>query len=562
MLKEKKAKKYKNRLKPSVVKDSDERYFLNPPKHLSQNRQAVFLSIKQASEWASDYLKKEVTTSNISYLIQYGRIKKIGDNGSTLVDKNELLGYYQSNGTRATEWKEQLGNDLNWALSFDEYKESETTKHVHRLHPYKGKFIPQLVEYFLDGHKDKFKKEVYFKEDDIVLDPFCGSGTTLVQASELGMHAIGIDVSAFNAMISNVKVTRFGIKETKAELNKITESLQKFVAKSKVAEFENALFEELNQFNNKYFPVPGYKYKLAQKQINEREYGQKYEKEFLPVFNKLVKKYKIKLRQKSSKTFLDKWYLQNVRKEINFVHKQIKKVKDEDVRKILSVILSRTIRSCRATTHADLATLFEPITSTYYCGKHGKICKPLFSILKWWESYSKDTLTRFEEYKKLRKINCQRCLTGDSRNIDIFKELKEQDPYFYRLAKKKKIKGIFSSPPYVGLIDYHEQHAYAYDLFNFKRNDNLEIGPLFKGQGREAKESYTQGIADVLNNCKRFFVEDYDVFLVANDKYSMYSTIAEKAGMRIVNQFKRPVLNRTEKDKGAYSEIIFYLKKQ
>ena len=49
---------------------------------------------------------------------------------------------------------------------------------------------------------------------------------------------------------------------------------------------------------------------------------------------------------------------------------------------------------------------------------------------------------------------------------------------------------------------------------------------------------------------------------MANDKYNMYPTIAENAGMKIVNQFKRPVLNRTEKDKGAYSEIIFHLKKK
>ncbi|MGE0087128.1 MAG: DNA methyltransferase [Desulfococcaceae bacterium] len=40
---------------------------------------------------------------------------------------------------------------------------------------------------------DDFKKDVYFKPGDIVLDPFCGSGTTLVQANEMGMHAIGID---------------------------------------------------------------------------------------------------------------------------------------------------------------------------------------------------------------------------------------------------------------------------------------------------------------------------------------------------------------------------------
>jgi hypothetical protein len=55
-------------------------------------------------------------------------------------------------------------------------------------------------------------------------------------------------------------------------------------------------------------------------------------------------------------------------------------------------------------------------------------------------------------------------------------------------------------------------------------------------------------------------VEDYDVFLVANDRNNLYPRIAEMAGMKIVNQYKRPVLNRTERDKGAYSEIIFHLK--
>jgi hypothetical protein len=110
------------------------------------------------------------------------------------------------------------------------------------------------------------------------------------------------------------------------------------------------------------------------------------------------------------------------------------------------------------------------------------------------------------------------------------------------------------------LIDYHEQYAYAYDLFGFDRKDESEIGPLFKGQTLEAKKSYIQGISDVLNNCKRFLADDYDVFLVANDKYNMYPTIAENAEMRIVNQFKRPVLNRTEKDKAAYSETIFHLR--
>jgi hypothetical protein len=520
-----------------------------------------FLTIKEASEWATEYLGKTVTTSNISYLIQYGRIKKNGENGTRQVSKNELINYYRSyNGKREISWKNQLGEDLNWALSFDQYKEADTTKHVHRLHPYKGKFIPQLVEYFLDSHTDNFKGEIYFKKGDIILDPFCGSGTTLVQANELGMHAIGIDISAFNSLISNCKITKYNLIDIQSEIFEITGSLKKFLSKLHVLEFDEKLLQALYEFNNKYFPVPEYKYKVKRGEINEDEYGELKAKEFLRIYERLIKQYDIKLHRNESKTFLDKWYLQHIREEIEFVFKSIKKIQNQDTKKIISLILSRTMRSCRATTHADLATLVEPITTTYYCAKHGKICKPLFSILKWWETYTKDTIKRLSQFDKLRTQTFQFCLTGDSRTIDILKELQKQNPPFAELAGKQKIHGIFSSPPYVGLIDYHEQHAYAYDLFGFERRDELEIGPLFKGIGKEARQSYIEGITNVLNNCKRFLIDDYNIFLVANDKYNIYPIIVENAGMQIVNQFKRPVLNRTEKDKGAYSETIFHIK--
>ncbi len=77
--------------------------------------------------------------------------KVCANSGVTLVSKNDLIHYYSQNGNaKEHEWKKKLGADLNWVLSFEGVKESERTKHVHRLHPYKGKFVPQLVEYFLD----------------------------------------------------------------------------------------------------------------------------------------------------------------------------------------------------------------------------------------------------------------------------------------------------------------------------------------------------------------------------------------------------------------------------
>lgn len=105
------------------------------------------LTISEASKFATEYIQKSVTESNITYLIQYGRIDRFENGGLIYVDQGQLVSYYQSfREKKEIEWKNILGDDTNWELSFDGYKEAETTKHVHRLHPYKGKFIPQLVE--------------------------------------------------------------------------------------------------------------------------------------------------------------------------------------------------------------------------------------------------------------------------------------------------------------------------------------------------------------------------------------------------------------------------------
>ena len=79
-----------------------------------------------------------------------------------------------------------------------------TTKDVnpytHGFHKYPAKFIPQIpkwaIKKYLDGHKHK-----------TVFDPFCGSGTTLVESNISGNNAIGIDIDPLSALISKVKTT-------------------------------------------------------------------------------------------------------------------------------------------------------------------------------------------------------------------------------------------------------------------------------------------------------------------------------------------------------------------
>ncbi|GHU91052.1 hypothetical protein AGMMS49925_04940 [Deltaproteobacteria bacterium] len=153
----------------------------------------------------------------------------------------------------------------------------------------------------------------------------------------------GIDISAFNSLIGNCKVTKYNISDLWCEIIQITNNLEFFIKNFHIVEFEEKLLRELNAFNNKYFPVQNYIYRLRNKLINEREYGVEKEKLFLLIYERLVSEYGIKLQQDKSKIFLDKWYSQHIRNEIDLIFGEIKKIQNSNTKKIISVILSRTI---------------------------------------------------------------------------------------------------------------------------------------------------------------------------------------------------------------------------
>ena len=436
------------------------------------------------------------TRSNISYLLQYDRLRKYdatgkvvrrAPNGGLRVSRRELLGYVESWNQRVRSRMAEL-RITDTSIAFLEVPERDRTKHVHRLHPYLGKFIPQLAGHFLS---------MYFAAGQIVLDPFCGSGTTLVEASERGIRSVGVDVSEFNVMVSRVKLADYDVRRLQREVEEI--------------------LRRTTEFSYKEFPgTKGHVYSPGD------WHG----------------------------SYLERWFAPRSLKELLYYRDLIPEYENQDV---LKVLLSRTARSCRLVHHYDLATPSGPVRGPYICYKHkGKVCTPVTTIIPRLRLYSEDTVRRIAEFQQLRKPAESLVIEGDSRTVRLEDELRNVKGF-----GRRKVQGMVTSPPYVGQIDYHEQHRYAYELFGIERRDKLEIGPKTSGKGARAQSEYVKDMADSLDNLVPAMSKDASILLVANDKLGLYPKIFEQAGMRIERTFERPVEDRTERDKRPYSETVF-----
>jgi DNA modification methylase len=379
-------------------------------------------------------------------------------------------------------WREKNIQNFGIDLSFADVPEFQRTKHVHRLHPYLGKFIPQLVEAFL-------KK--YFKRGQMILDPFLGSGTTLIEANLLNMPSIGIELSEFSYLIAKVKIQKYNIELVEKEILDILNKTKKF--SQEIQKNQKSLFEDWSFEPSEYFKI---------------------------------------------------WYHPRAIKEIYFYRSLISNYRNQD---ILKIILSRSARSARQIPHYDLARPKKPVKEKYWCIKHRRYCYPIDNAIKFINRYSWDTINRIKEFDKLRTPAEVILLQGDARTI--------------KLPIGKEVDGIFTSPPYLGLINYHEQHRYAYELFHFKEYPEAEIGSPNKN-GNNNKEKYKDDIIAVFKNMNPYLKLGAKIFIVVNDKYNLYPEIGKECGFRIADVFHRPVLMRTERDNNKFSESIYYFVKE
>ncbi len=411
-------------------------------------------------------------------------VMAIEENGDQLLAKDAPLGYNPVYDTppltdfaSVTPDTALTALNLNWREC--DLPERDRTKHVHRLHPYLGKFIPQLVEIFLRKYRPR---RVY--------DPFCGSGTTLVEASVLGIDSIGCDISPFNCLLTRVKTARYNIADVERDVKSI---LRKFGELVQASQWPTLFGDhELRSTDNEY---------------------------------------------------LTKWYHPRALSELLSFRDLIPQYEHQD---LLKVILSRAARSARQTTHFDLDFPKRPQTAPYYCYKHGRTCYPTTSAYRFITRYCWDTLARIREYARLRSDAAATVYNDDARNV-----------------KFSKVDMVMTSPPYVGLIDYHEQHRYAYELLGLSREaEAREIGPAKKGSSLAARKEYVKAITDVFENTLRHLTKGGVMVVVVGDRYNLYGGIAKSLGVRVEHILRRHVNRRTGRRNTDFFERVLIWRKE
>lgn len=102
---------------------------------------------------------------------------------------------YRTNGNASA----TIQNDLERSCTITGSQRRQSTRYsVHGMHEYKGKFNPQIVRGILNI--------LGVKPDSKIVDPFCGSGTSLVECAHIGMRAVGYDINPLAVYIANAKL--------------------------------------------------------------------------------------------------------------------------------------------------------------------------------------------------------------------------------------------------------------------------------------------------------------------------------------------------------------------
>jgi len=237
---------------------------------------------------------------------------------------------------------------IDYSWSFADKTIKDTSYITHGYYTYPAKFIPQLASRLIKEHSN---------ENDIVIDTFLGSGTTVVEAIVNNRIGIGTDINDIAALIEKVKTTPIKTGELLQEFSYIDFDLQ------------NRLNGQYDFFLKKSFQV------VPQ---NDR---------------------------------IDYWFLPQQKEKLSIIFSRILEVKNNDIRNFFLVAFAQILKSCSIWLQKSVKPTrdqnkknYEPLT--LFLNQSKKMIKKHFEFDKILNPKIKQDIDRY------RVVQC-----GDSRNL-------------------------------------------------------------------------------------------------------------------------------------------------
>lgn len=276
---------------------------------------------------------------------------------------------------------------------------------AHGIHEYRGKFNPQIVR--------AIGNILNVKSGQCVLDPFCGSGTTLLEAAHIGWNAVGVEINPLGVEISNAKIASVHIPARKLETN------------------SEALIERLSRkLNNIPFDV------RFSKESVKTVGGTKWA-DTLPNLE-----------------YLRAWFSESVLVQISAILREVNEVANPRARLIFRVILSDILRGVSLQDVADLR-----IRRTKTPAENAPAIPAFLKAL----SYQVRTILKARRF--LRKVR--------TRQVAILGDIRECASVARKFNESQLFDAAITSPPYVAALPYIDTQRLSLAALGLIASDDL-----------------------------------------------------------------------------------------